>query len=185
MCERGISLFLPFSVYMISVCSRVALPEEDCCIVIQRPSVQKSIEYKFNKISLFIASILTWRLCCSFFLFLWLCFMLCSVVYFAVWMCKSPALSCQILSSCYSQRIEMWGKKNNKVCPPVWPHCLEWYCQCGWTGLSTYHSYFRQAAHIGHMFIDFLDYFNYDLYLFIYFKRAQLILVFAVTKSCN
>lgn len=52
-------------------------------IVIHRPSVQKSIEYKFTKVSLFIASIMTQRLC-SLFLFLWLCFTLCSVVYFAV-----------------------------------------------------------------------------------------------------
>lgn len=37
----------------------VALPAEDCLVVVSfhEPSVQKSIEYKFNKISLFIESI--------------------------------------------------------------------------------------------------------------------------------
>ena len=96
-----------------------------------------------------LPAFLTWRLCCSFFflfLFLWLCFTPCSVVYFAVWMCKSRWRSAvQHFSSCYSQRIKTWGKEKKKkkraascfVCSAV----TSWFLMTCRTGLSAYHSY--------------------------------------------
>lgn len=97
--ERGIpsppflpSLFTWFLCAVLSSCcsSRVS----GCCIVIHEPSVQKSIEYKFNKISLFIASVSDVEALSIFFVFFGcfygcVCFTPCSVVYFAVWMFKS------------------------------------------------------------------------------------------------
>lgn len=90
-----------------------------CCAVIPQTSVQKSIEYKINKISLFIDSIFPPQMNASLFCLLFMVVSCCAVS------CSLPCECVRVVlrrcpTSCYSQRIKTWGEKKKRITPAFW-----------------------------------------------------------------
>lgn len=88
-------------------------------------------------------------------------------------------LCCPILSSCYSQRIKTWGKKDVVVYVCVFPDLIvsdaaASATQSCPTGLSAYHSYFPAPCPQDALFIGM-----------ILLQRSDLKLLIAITKSSD